>query len=170
LAVNGLLVGCFGLYQAKRDAAYSGWLIQKGSALFLGITLLQTIVGPWFLFSLPPEVLGQFLGGDKFATATLMGGLGLDVIAVIAMAIAAARKSIPAFWVGLVSSLGLLASMVITRHNLRVFMLEGIYSPATHPAVPQWGVLAIFAGLTVAFGLYFVWLGRQVWRSFHPQV
>lgn len=169
LAVNGLLIGGFGLYQQKRDPEYSGWLLRSGGGLFLSITILQSLfIGPWFLLSQPDAIVAQFFGGDKFATMTLMISFLLDLIAVVAMAVAVVRKSAPAFWVSLWATLGLLAGMVITRHNLRVFMLEGVFSPNSHPADPQWDLLAVFGVMVIFTIIFLTWLGKVVWRGFHP--
>jgi hypothetical protein len=175
VAVNGLLIGSFGLYQEKRDPEYSGWLIRQGAGLFLAITLVQTIVGPWFLLSLPQEIWQQFIfnpaPAHKWAQKAFMWGMTFDLIALVAMSVAALRQSAMAFKVGLYSSLALIAAMVYMRHELRLMMLELTapgFSPWNHPAEPQWVLLGIFGFLTVVFAIFLTWLGKQVWKSFHP--
>jgi hypothetical protein len=169
-AVSSLVLGCFGLYQQKRDADYSHWLIRVSSGLFLGMTFLQFIIGPWFLNALPPAVMGKFLNlsDPSHAAHPFYLSMGLDLVSIIAMSLAWARNSAKAFKVGLVSALGLVLSMVVTRHMLRLVMLDGIVNPQTQPVETQTLLLWIFGILTAVTIGYFVWLFKITWKAFHP--
>ena len=173
IAVTGLGIGSFGLYYKNRDAGYSNWLIKTGASLFLAITLLQTIVGPWFLFSLPANVQHQFLdlnngiiGQTKLASHLLLTSFGLDAIALIAMGIAYVKGSTKAFTVGLISALLLVGGMVEIRHLVRVFSTQTIINPSNHPVEPQSAILGIFLVLFVALIGYLIWLGKQVYTAY----
>ncbi|MFM7389463.1 MAG: hypothetical protein ACKO34_02415 [Vampirovibrionales bacterium] len=175
VAVTGLYIGCVGLYQKARDAAFSQWLIKRGASIFLGVTLINSVVGVWFLNSLHPDVTAQFLGGTKMATHLFNTAMGLDVISLIAMALAAVRGSVPAFITGLTSSSLLICAMIGMRHLVRVFMTEGVagtalqevLKPSSHEEKIQTGVLIIFLTLFVGMIAYFVWLGKTVWKAVH---
>jgi hypothetical protein len=141
--------------------------------LFLAITLLQTIVGPWFLFSLPADVQHQFLdlehgiiGKTHFASHLLLTSFGLDAIALIAMGIAYVKGSTKAFTVGLISALLLVGGMVEIRHLVRVFSTQTIINPSNHPVEPQSAILGIFLVLFVALIGYLIWLGKQVYTAY----
>ena len=174
VAVTGLAIGSFGLYFKKKDDGYGSWLIKTGAGLFLGITLLQTIVGPWFLFTLPAPVQQQFfdmsgtgfMGLNKMASHLFRTALGLDVIALIAMAIAYVKGSSKAFVTGLVSALLLVGAMSEMRHLVRVFSTQSILNPSSHPVEPQMGILIAFLVLFVALIGYLIWLTKIVHKAY----
>ena len=168
-AVTSLVLGCFGWYQAKCDEAYSQWLIQTSASVFLAITLVQIGVGSWFLFSLPPAMTAAFLGGKNLAFHPFLLAMVLDVIALIAMSLAAFKKSVGAFKVGFFAALGIVAAMIFSRHALRLMMLDGLVNPNLHAVEPQWPVLAIFGGMVVATAIFFTWLAKVTWQAFHPE-
>ena len=174
VAVTGLAIGSFGLYFKKKDDGYGSWLIKTGAGLFLGITLLQTLVGPWFLFALPGPVQQQFfdvngagfMGLNKMASHLFRTSLGLDVIALIAMAIAYVKGSSKAFITGLVSALLLVGAMSEMRHLVRVFSISNILDPNTHAVQPQTEILIIFLVLFVALIFYLMWLAKIVHKAY----
>lgn len=168
VAVTSLAVGCHGLYFRRRDPEYATWLIKRASGAFLGVTLLNLGVGAWFLFSLPAAITNRFLDLTHWASHVFWTAAGLDVVALVAMALAAAKGSFNAFKVGGVAALAIVLAMVTTRHNLRVFMLNDYINPYAHASNPQWEMLIIFAVLTVVMILYFMWLFKVTWKAFHP--
>jgi len=173
LAVTGLAIGSFGLYYKNKDEGYSQWLIKTGASLFLGITLLQTIVGPWFLFSLPTNIQLQFLdldhgiiGQTKLASHLLLTSFALDAVSLIAMGIAYVKGSTKAFTVGLTSAVLLVGAMVEIRHLVRVFSTQNIINPSSHPVEPQVGILIAFLVMFVALIGYLVWLTKAVHKAY----
>ena len=167
VAVTSLVIGCFGLYQAKRDEAYSQWLIKKASSLFLLITIAQIGIGAWFFLTLPEATQGNFLGGDTMGTHLFRTGMALDVVAILSAALAFRKGSTGAFKVTLVSTLLLIAAMVGMRHLVRVYALAGIFDPTTHPVEPQWSMIAAFVVLAVAMLALFGWFSKVVWKAYH---
>lgn len=172
VSVTGLTLGSFGLYYKNKDTGYSQWLIKAGASLFLAVTLLQTIVGPWFLFSLPEKIQVQFfdlnnglVGQTKLASHLFLTALGLDVVSLVSMGLAYVKGSTKAFTVGLISAMLVIASMVEIRHLVRVFSTQGILNPASHPVEPQTEILVIFLVLFVALIFYLVWLAKQVHKA-----
>jgi hypothetical protein len=93
----------------------------------------------------------------------------LDVIALIAMSLAAFKNSVGAFKVGFFAALGIVAAMIVSRNALRLMMLDGLVNPNLHPVEPQWPILAIFAGMVVATVVFFAWLAKVTWQAFHPE-
>jgi hypothetical protein len=177
VAVTGLTMGCFGLYEKKRDLGYGNWLLKMGAGLFLGVTLLQTLVGPWFLTSLPLPVQQHFFnpadifgvsktGLSKVANHLFLTSLGLDLIALASMGIAWAKQSSAAFMTGTVSAVLLIAAMSEMRHLVRVFSTQAVLNPAAHPAEPQTLILGIFLVLFVALIGYLAWLAKVVMKSY----
>jgi hypothetical protein len=169
VAVTGLTLGCFGLYQKGRDEAYSQWLLKTGASVFLGITLLQGVVGTWFFLSLPSVIQALFLGGNKVATLVFAHAVGLDVVALTSAALTVSKGSATAFKWSLWSTGLLIFLMIVMRHLVRHHSTIGFLDPATHAVEPQWGLIATFVGLAVIMLSYFVWLGKVVWKGYHPQ-
>ena len=69
VAVTGLAMGCFGLYWNSREHAYGQWLIKTGAGIFSAVSLLQVLIGGWFLMSVPRAHMMNFMGGNPYGTA-----------------------------------------------------------------------------------------------------
>jgi len=149
LAVFGLGLVVLGLRQ--REDGYRQWLIEQGSLLFTGTTLLNFGVGFWFLVKLPGPVRLSFVGGNGFATALLGAGLLLPLAAVAHLIMAKASKS-PKRQLLIGVSCGLLtvAVMVVMRDVLRNLALAPCFSPSQLPVAPQWGIILLFVFLFIA--------------------
>ncbi len=149
LAVFGLGLVVLGLRQ--REDGYRQWLIEQGSLLFTGTTLLNFGVGFWFLVKLPGPVRLSFVGGNGFATALLGAGLLLPLAAVAHLIMAKASKS-PKRQLLIGVSCGLLtvAVMVVMRDVLRNLALAPCFSPSQLPVAPQWGIILLFVLLFIA--------------------
>jgi hypothetical protein len=165
-AVTGLGIGTMGLYWEKRQAEYAGWLIRQGSAWYLGVTLLQIVVGFWFLFALPEPIRQNFLGGDKMGTHLFNFSNVLGVVSVISMALAWSRQSFAWFRTGLFTALGVVFSMTWMRHLLRDYTVSSFFSPEKAAVNPQWDLLIAFGVLAVGTIVYLVWLGKITIKSF----
>ncbi len=148
LAVSGLGLLVMGLRQ--REDGYRQWLIEQGSLLFTGTTLLNFGVGFWFLVKLPGPARLAFVGGNGFATALLGAGLLLPLAAVAHLIMAKANKS-PKRQLAIGVSCGLLtvAAMVVMRDLLRNLALAPYFSPNQLPVAPQWGIIVLFVLLFV---------------------
>src|SRR5208283_775942 len=70
LAIAGLGLVVLGF--RKREDDYRRWIIEQGSLLFTGATIVNFGVGFWFLAKLPLPVRLAFIGGNGLAT-TLLG-------------------------------------------------------------------------------------------------
>ena len=149
LAVSGLGLVVMGL--RKQADEYRQWLVEQGSMLFTGATLLNFGVGFWFLVKLPGPVRLAFVGGNGFATALLGFGLLLPLAAVAHLIVAKATKS-PKRQLVIGVSCGVLtvAAMVIMRDVLRNLALAPNFSPNQLPVAPQWSIIVLFVVLFVA--------------------
>lgn len=167
VAVTGLTIGCFGLYWHNREKAYGQWLLKTGATLFLIPTLLQIPVGIWFLLSLAAPIRDNFLGGDTLGTSIFVAALILDLIGLAFMGLAATQANPNHFKGGLTTALLVIFLMVIMRHLVRVYSVEGFFT-ASHMAVqPQWFLLALFFASFVIGVIYMGWLIRLTWRAYH---
>lgn len=148
-AVSGLGLVLLGLRKQPDD--YRRWLVEQGSLLFTGTTILNFGVGFWFLVKLPGAVRLAFIGGNGFATALLGIGLLLPLAAIAHLIMAKANQS-PQRQLVIGVSTGVLtvAAMVVMRDLLRNLSLAPHFSPDQLPVASQWGVIAIFLVLFVA--------------------
>jgi hypothetical protein len=104
-------------------------------------TLVQFLVGLWFLFSLPVEIR-QALVGEKLT----VGILGLGIMLAL-LALMTAPKSL---WVASVAILGTVSMMAVLRHFVRIAYLRAYFDPHLLPVQGQWVVFSIFVVLLLA--------------------
>lgn len=168
VAVTGLTIGCFGLYWHPRDPDYGPWLIRFGAGLFLLITLLQIPVGIWFLLSLGPRILWNFLGQDAMGTTVFASAMGLDLVSLAAMALAWKDGTPTPFRVGLTTSLAVIFLMVEMRHLVREYSVRAFFFPEQVPVDTQWSLLVLFLGSFILGVLYIGWLLKLTWKAYHP--
>ena len=149
VAVAGLGLVVMGLRQ--REDRYRQWLVQQGSLVFTGATLLNFGVGFWFLAKLSGPARLAFVGGNGFATALLGVGMLLPLAAFAHLIMAKASKS-PKRQLVIGVSCGLLtvAVMVVMRDVLRNLALAPYFNPSQLPVAPQWGIIVLFLVLFVA--------------------
>lgn len=123
-----------------------------GSRLFLGGMVLASLLGLGYVASLGPD-LRPFMRspGIRFLSLGILTALG-------SAGAHWAGKRLPS---GLLLALSL-ASMVLTRHHLRLVRLSGVFDPATLPVRPDWGPFAVFLGCFVLMLATLVWMGRLV--------
>jgi hypothetical protein len=163
-SVTSLTLGCFGLYWKKRDEAFGSWLLKLGGSGYIGITLIQTLIGYWFFWATP-----QGFQVAKMTSHLLNTSLGLELISLVAMGYAVKKSCSKAFTVGLVAATLLIAGMVYLRHSLRLFMTDQYMEPlmTAQPVVIQWPILILFVILALLMVGYFVWLGKTVFNAYN---
>ena len=157
LGVAGLGLALLSGTWRRESPELADWARRYGLRWFMGGTGVQLLVGIWFLWQLPVEIRGQFLGADKLSTGILLIAVVLAVLAMLA-----APRSLAAGFVGLLGTLGLMA---VIRHLVRVAYLRPYFDPHKLPVQGQWGVFALFAILLVA-GL--ATLGWMLYQLFRP--
>lgn len=169
-AITALTIGCFGLYWHSRDKQYGEWLIRTGASIFILLTLLQAPIGLWFLFSLKTSVAYAFLGADFTGTAVFTAAMILDIIGLGAMALAW-RTAKPLYFIaGLASALIVTLLMVIMRHLVRVYYIEGFIFPERMAVDTQWLLLMLFIGSFIIGLVYTGWLIKITWQAYHSPV
>lgn len=155
LAVAGLYVVVNGL--RKRESAYGRWLIERGAQLFVAPTVLNYVVGLWFLLRLPADVRMAFLGRNGFATALLGIGVLLSLAAIVHLILARSNKSpVRQAVIGIGGGVLTVAVMVVMRDILRNASIARDFRVEQLPVAPQWGVIGLFlvvflAGLATLF-------------------
>ena len=80
MAIGGLFLAIVGKIKAKKIKIGKGndnfeEMVSSGMKWFSYATLVQVIIGFWFAFSLPKDIILLFLGGSSFATLLFFSGL-----------------------------------------------------------------------------------------------
>jgi hypothetical protein len=143
VAIAGLAMASLWSYRKNRGAAGSTENITRGLRIFGSATIVQIVVGLWFLLSLKNEIMLQFMGGNPVATAVFLVGF---LSGIGAVATSFSGKYRPTL---IQTGIALLA-MVLTRDNLRTMYLQGTFDPASLQLSPQYGVLALFVVILLA--------------------
>lgn len=169
-AVAGMTLGIFGIYIAKKEAKFSEWMIKVGSRIFLAATVIQIPVGLWFLKAIPPEFAANFMGGDQIATVVFGLSMALTLLSICTSTIASGSGNSKAFLATLITNALLILSMIVNRHQLRLFHLNPHVKPDLVAVSTQWDLLAVFLVSTVALIWYLVWLAALVLRSYQKPV
>jgi hypothetical protein len=159
LAVAAFAVFLLGVHRRQSDPEFGQWAIRLGTRWFVGATLTQLLVGPWFLLSLPEAVRRPFLGGRMTETTLLIGGIGLGILAVLLVLV---RRP----WGATTALGGTLALMAITRDRIRAGYLTPYYSPQALEVEPQTVAVVLFF---VVLGLGLVTVGWMVSRLFRSE-
>lgn len=160
-AVSGLGLGFLAKLYAKDDPEWSREATAYGGKWFVNGTLVNLIVGMWFLFSIPKEIRMNFLGESMLDTGLLWVGV---LIALGAMHFAMKQKVAVA--AGMVTASIVL--MAISRHRLRAMYLNPELDPNALKVAPQWDVFVVFALLLVAGIVVVAWMLAKLARGNDP--
>lgn len=155
LAVGGLFVALYSATILKGQSAVSAAGIKLGMTLFSWLTLLQIVVGTWFLLVLSPEVMKRFMGGAVGATALFAAGI---LLALATLFTGFKRMVWPTVWL----TLPLVYVMSFMRDSVRTGYLAPFFDMSTVPVKVQWSPLAFFL-VTLIFGVgLIVWMVLQL--------
>ena len=166
IAVAGMVVSLYGRRVERDDDRLGIWGMRYGGLWFVMPTVLNFLIGLWWLGTLPREVLLRFAGKSVPAVVSLTGGTLLGLAACVAMVMAMNAPSPRRFvGVGLWTLIGSIALMIVSRDEVRQGML-GIakFEPATWVS-PQWGVIAVFIALLIAGALTTAWMMSLLLRA-----
>jgi hypothetical protein len=149
VAVSGLFMAMVWTSRQKKGVDGAEAKVKSSLLIFGYATIIQVVVGLWFLLAIPREFMLNLMGGDIFSTVIFMLGF---LSAIGAIATAFANKFRPTLSMLLVTIL----AMVIIRHQLRAMYLDGKFSLSSLEMMPQYGVMILFF-IVLAVGLYAVW-------------
>jgi hypothetical protein len=166
------IVGAFGVFTAalahygtvrfKKDREYGSWLVRRSSIVFAGTTVLQFLIGMWFLMSLPRNVALIFfrdgLGVAVFGVA-LLATLAATILLLVG---GTAKEPSPLIHAGFGMVLITVALMVVMRDMVRTTYLQPYFQLSRLQVSPQTGIIIVFL-LTFVGGLAtLVWMLRKV--------
>ena len=173
LAISGILIVYYGVSLLKKDEGAGKWALSYGLKWFTFGTLIQFLVGFWFVFSLPASIKRAFLGGDPASTAHLITGVVLALLAIGVFHFSARRRNpLPGIIVASVLVFLLLATMAIMRDMVRSAYLSAHWQTAglpqgltSLPVKPQWDVFALFVVLLIVAIVTVLWMVVKVVKS-----
>lgn len=166
IATSAVFISLAGLLVRRQEEQYGRWMIRYGALWFVVLTVLNMVVGLWWLAMLPQSTLQALLGQNTTATIVLASGVasGLCAIVCVIGAIQSPRpwRPLTGGAVGLIATVVL---MIFTRDFLRRASLEVAgFQPSTW-TVSQWGPIAIFGVLLVTAVALVVWMTATLVRE-----
>ncbi len=165
IAVAGLAVAGLGAYRVNNQDEFSKFAIKLGSAIFLGVSLIQIPVGVWFLFSIPHEFMLNFMGHDAVSSLVFAVSMFLSLLALLAGSLASFSGSVKAYYAELTLGLAVVLAMIVSRHELRSFYLHDLIKPELIPVKMQWDLIIIFSVTAIGLIYYFYWLSHLIWNA-----
>lgn len=161
LAVGGLFVALYSATVLQHNQGVSTVGVRLGMQLFSWLTLLQLLMGTWFLVSLPTDVMHRFMGGESLATLLLVLGLFLAVGSLI---LGFKQKFMAT--AGLV--LPLVYVMSFMRDSVRIASLAPYFDSSKTPVNVQWSPLILFL-VTLIIGLLLIaWMVSRLMNLKKP--
>ena len=148
------------------DPGYPQWVMRYGVVCALIGTLLQIVIGPWLLLTLPEPVLGALVNADNpgavvFFVSLTFGLLGLVLLNAALMVPRARGFALT----GVGSLVVTIALMVVVRDRVRHYWLSADWDPSTLPVNSHWGVIAIFIALLLGSIFLMMYLVRALVKS-----
>jgi hypothetical protein len=162
VAMGGLLLMFMALANWKRDTEYARQLLKFGGKAFMYATMAQTVVGVWFLVSLPRDLRMLYMGDNSLATILLLVGVAGGIGAIFLMSDALRRENIRIAGYYVPGIMGIvILSMSVMRDLLRDAYLKPYFHPEQFVVKTQWAVFPLFLVLFLAgVALWFVMLWR----------
>lgn len=152
LAVGGLFVALVG--KRKNDSGF----MDTGMKWFSRSTLVNVIMGFWFLMALPRDVMLIFMGGEMLATILLCVGL----LTTFAMLHAGFTKNI---YSATAATLFIVPVMAVMRHLIRQKYLEPYFTLDTAPVSGDWDPFILFVVSLIAGGFCVVYMLKLMLRA-----
>lgn len=163
-AVAGLAVFIAGVF--KRSTDYGRWMMQHGTKWFVVPTVINYLVGMWFLMALPRPVLLDLFAGSPLGASLIGIGMLLPLAAVAHVILASKTdKTLLHARLAVVTTLLTLVVMVAIRQVVRSAYVAPYVQLSALPVKSQWDVIGLFL-LLFAGGLATLFLMlRKLWAG-----
>jgi len=164
-AIAGLVVFVVGVW--KRSTDYGRWMLRHGSHWFVAPTVLNFVVGMWFLLALPRPVLLDLFTGGPLAASLIGIGMLLPLAAIVHVVLAArTEKTLLHARLAVATALLTLVVMVAIRQVVRSAYVGSFLRIHDLSAKPQWSVIALFlllfvAGLATVYAMLTSYFGKS---------
>lgn len=136
-AMGGLFTAIVWSMKAEKGMAGTKENIDRGMKWFTYATLIQLVIGSWFLVSLPRDIMLLFMGRDMFATQVFLISLLLTVLTII---FGVYRK----VWPAAGTVVALVFSMILMRDIVRTAYLRPFFEVSELQVIPQHSPLIFF--------------------------
>lgn len=160
LAIGGLAVALWGWYRRRRGEADGQALLVQGTNWYGVFTVLNFVVGAWYLAALPEPVLGAVVA-SRLALLLLM----LAVVCALASVPAALGRHAP---LAAGCALAAVVLMVLLRHLVRSAYLSPYLQTEHIPVQTQYSPVLLFvavAVLGVALVVYLLKVARAAGKE-----
>ncbi len=166
LAIAGLVVFAAGVW--NRSTEYGRWLMAQGSHWCVASTVVNYLVGMWFMMALPRSVLMDLFAGSALAASLVGFGMLLPLAAVMHTILAVrTSKSVLHARLAVATTLLTMIVMVALRQVVRAAYLRPYVSIREMRASPQWSVIGLFLLLFVAGLITVYWMLGRTLTSTH---
>ena len=125
LAIGGLFVALAGRYQADRDPELAAVARDVGMKTFFWTTLVNILIGVWFLLAQPRPMMLLFMGGSLPATINFV----IALLVAVGMLFMAWKKK---FWLTFWHAVALVFLMSFMRAWLRAGYLHEVFTLDIH--------------------------------------
>lgn len=147
VAVGGLFIAILWSLKQKKGVPGAGIHIRRGMKWFNFATMIEIVIGFWFLMSLPREIMLLFMGSSMPHTTLLVISLGLTALTLV---FGIYQKVMAAAGTALV----LIFSMIIMRDMVRTAYLSPFFQVSDLTVIPQYSPLIFFlVSLAVSAGI-----------------
>ncbi|MEN8005777.1 MAG: hypothetical protein ABFS42_02135 [Candidatus Krumholzibacteriota bacterium] len=167
VAVAGLMLALWGRRRLTGGDSSGTFMVRTGLAAFTWTTLVNLLVGSWYLMALPRDAMLQFMGGSPVGTVLLTVGLVLGILMVV---LGQRARNLPP-GTGLmpvtVLTAVVMAAMVLMRDMARGAVLADLYRPGDFAVKTQVLNLVLFAGLLVGGIAIVVWMVRKLQKAWN---
>jgi hypothetical protein len=159
MAIGGLFVALFGKLRRKMEPEVRIIAVDIGMKMFTHLTMMQIVIGFWFLLSLPQKLMLFFMGGNMAATALFLVG---TLLALLVLAAGIKKK--------VYLCVGLAVPLVYVMSSMRAFVRAGYlkphFSPESLHVVPQYSPMYLFFAVLAVGLLTIFWMVRKAAGSF----
>ncbi|HZD32200.1 MAG TPA: hypothetical protein VE779_11120, partial [Candidatus Angelobacter sp.] len=139
VAIAGFCIFAAGVW--KRSTDYGQWMLRQGSRWFVAPTIVNYVVGMWFLMALPRPVLIDLFTSGPLAAILIGMGMLLPLAAVVHVVLAArTEKTRLHARLAVVTTLLTMIVMVVLRQVVRTAYVDPFLRLRELPVQPQWSV------------------------------
>ncbi|MGB3211341.1 MAG: hypothetical protein WBB19_11600 [Desulforhopalus sp.] len=154
IAMGGLFVALLGRFRKSVNPALAQHAEEVGLSSFLFFTSINVMIGGWYLFSLPRELMLLFMGNHIGATACFL----IALLLVAGVLFVAVKKR---FWLTFYHAVALVVVMTFLRSWLRSAYLKDAFTLGDLEVVPQYSPMIFFFVTLVAGILCLAWLIKK---------
>jgi len=158
VAVGGLFLALMWEIKRRGDAGLYRDRIRQGLRWFTSATLLQFIVGSWWLLMLPKPIIRIFMGGNPPATVLFILGI-LGTVAALVFGFKGRVRPCTG------ATIFTIFSMVLMRDQMRTAYLKPHFELSSLETVPQYGSLILFLVALVVGAAAIVYMLRIASRG-----